>query len=185
MRYRRIAGLPVLFAAVLALSGCVPAGLLMSALHTGTSEHEQQQEMEQDVEDALTWQEAKAATQARELEIAALVPAELVVKRDQWTEGLLLSCDKTRHSWTGSMTVTVLPGTDIESIIKDIEAHYRQQFEVDADQNPGGYYRIHIRPPVESEGYIVSHGFEPDQLYISSFSECFTLPEDVYPGGDF
>ena len=47
----------------------------------------------------LTWQEAKAHTQAIQLEIVALIPKDAVISIDQKKKGVLLSCDKTQHNW--------------------------------------------------------------------------------------
>ncbi|MET4097405.1 hypothetical protein [Arthrobacter sp. UYCu712] len=134
----------------------------------------------------LTWQEAKAKAQAMELEIAALIPKGTVTSIDQKKTGVLLSCNKTQHNWNGSTTVTVAEGTKIEPIVKDIEAHYRANgTTVSADRNVNDNYRIQIDPYAPGESYIVSEGFAPNEIRIASGSACFTLPEGVYPGGDF
>lgn len=143
-------------------------------------------QQEQEKKSELTWEDAKAATQEMELEIADLIPEDLVVSIDQRPTGMMLSCDKTRHHWAGATTVTLVPGTDIESLVKDIEAHYRaDDIEISVDLSVTGNYRIQILPPPEGENYIVVADGEPDRLRIASGSACFTLPEGIYPGGDF
>ena len=134
----------------------------------------------------LTWQEAKAHTQAMELEISALIPKDAVLSIDQKKQGVLLSCTKTQHNWNGATTVTVAEGTEIEPIVRAIEAHYRTNgAKVSVDRNVDENYRIQIDPPAPGENYLVSEGFSPNEIRIASGSACFTLPEGIYPGGDF
>ncbi|WP_432244839.1 hypothetical protein ACRB8A_13190 [Arthrobacter sp. G.S.26] len=134
----------------------------------------------------LTWQEAKAHTQAMQLEIAALIPKDAVILIDQKKKGVLLSCNKTQHNWNASTTLTVAEGTELEPIVGAIEAHYRANgAKVSVDRNVDENYRIQIDPPAPGEIYIVSEGLSPNEIRIASGSACFTLPEGVYPGGDF
>ena len=134
----------------------------------------------------LTWQEAKAHTQAMELEIAALIPTDAVLSTDQKKQGVLLSCNETQHNWNGATTVTVAEGTEIEPIVKAIEAHYRASgTEVSVDRNISENYRIQIDSPAPGENYIVSEGDSRTEIRIASGSACFTLPEGTYPGGKF
>ncbi len=134
----------------------------------------------------LTWQEAKAHTQAMEGEIAALIPKDAVLSIDQKKTGTLLSCNETQHSWAGATTVTVAEGTEIEPIVRAIEAHYRANgTEVSVDRDIDENYRIQIDPPAPGESHLVSEGLSPNEIRIASGSACFTLPEGIYPGGDF
>jgi hypothetical protein len=133
----------------------------------------------------LTWQEAKAHTQAMQLEIAALIPKDAVLSIDQKKKGVLLSCNKTQHNWNASTTVTVSEGTKIEAIVRAIEAHYRADgAKVSVDIDVDEKYRIQISLGA-GENYIVAEDLAPNEIRIASGSECFTLPEGVYPGGDF
>ncbi|MET4097406.1 hypothetical protein [Arthrobacter sp. UYCu712] len=135
----------------------------------------------------LTWQEAKAPAQAMEVEIAALIPKDAVVSIDQKKTGVLFSCSKAQHRWKGSTTVTVVEGTKIEPILKDIETHYQSgPFEVGNRLDIRGSYEVQISPHNTSdENYIFAEGLAPNEIRIDSGSECFTLPEGIYPGGDF
>ncbi|WP_043443210.1 hypothetical protein [Arthrobacter sp. L77] len=138
------------------------------------------------METDLTWQEAKARTQAMEREIAALIPEDAVLSIDQQQTGTLLSCNETQHHWAAATTVTVAEGTEIEPIVKAIEAHYRANgTEVSVDRDVNEDYRIQIDPPAPGESHLVSEGLSPNEIRIASGSACFTLPEGIYPGGDF
>jgi hypothetical protein len=144
------------------------------------------QTQEEPMNAELTWQEAKAHTQTMEREIAALIPEDAVLSIDQQQTGTLLSCNKTQHNWNASTTVTVAEGTEIEPIVKTIEAHYRANgTEISVDRDINENYRIQIDPPAPGENHLVSEGFSPNEIRIASGSACFTLPEGIYPGGDF
>ncbi len=134
----------------------------------------------------MTLEEAKAEAQAMELEIASLLPAEMVVSVDQKPTGVLLSCDETQHQWAGGSTVYLAPGTDVENLVKDMEAQMAEDDRFDSRNwlGPTGVYNVQLMSVTSAEGYIFSEG-EPGTVDINSFSECFTLPEDVYPGGKF
>ncbi|MGP0224509.1 hypothetical protein [Paenarthrobacter sp. NCHU4564] len=138
------------------------------------------------VEAKLTWQDAKVQAQATELEIAALIPKDLVVSIDQKTKGVLLSCNKTQHNWHGFTTITISEGTPAGPIVKNIEAHYRANgLKVSIDKDVDEKYLVQIDSPPPGENYLVGEGIKANEIWIDSGSPCFTLPEGVYPGGNF
>ena len=138
------------------------------------------------VDSSLTWEEAKAQSQAMELEIAALVPTESVVSIEQNSKGSLFSCDDDQHRWKGATTVTLAPGTQIEAMVKEMEAHFRSdaRFEIRTRLNIADKYDVQLMSPETAENYIFGRD-EADTIRIDSGSACFTLPEGVYPGGSF
>lgn len=142
---------------------------------------------EEPIKAELRWQEAKAQAQAMELELAAQIPEGTTVSIDQKKSGILLSCNKTQHNWNGSMTITVAEGTEIEPILKDIEAHYQGGlFKVGSRLDVRGSYEVQLIARSGSGGnYIVAEGLALNEIRIDSGSECFTLPESIYAGGDF
>ncbi|MFK3676975.1 hypothetical protein ACI2IP_04555 [Microbacterium sp. NPDC090218] len=138
----------------------------------------------------MTWEEAKAATQARELEIVALIPADQVVEVDQHEKGGLFSCSETQHRWKGITNVTLVPGVDAEALTKEIEAHVaelfadEEGFELTNRRGITDKYVAKVKSSVTNEAYLFGEG-EPGTISIDSWSVCFTLPEGTYPGGDF
>jgi hypothetical protein len=179
----RTGAMTLLLVGLIGLAGCAgnPGGTPIEP--TGPTATKTQ---EATVNAEMTWQQAKAHTQAVQLEIVALIPKDAVVSIDQKKKGVLLSCNKTQHNWNASTTVTVAEGTKIEPIVKAIEAHYRANgARVSVDRNVNENYRIQIDPPAPGESYIVSEGLSPNEIRIASGSPCFTLPEGTYPGGDF
>lgn len=138
----------------------------------------------------MTWEKAKADAQSMELKIAALVPAEHVLKVDQHRTGSLFRCDESQHQWTGITYVSVTPGTDIERIVKSMEREVAEVFgkgrdaEVTSRRDIVGDYVVTARSLTTGEGYLFGKGSD-DTIAIDSWSVCFTLPDGVYPGGDF
>ncbi|GAA3585785.1 hypothetical protein GCM10022198_06360 [Klugiella xanthotipulae] len=174
MKIRRGAAVMVMVVALVGLLGCSDTG------DVGNVGEGKGQDM------GLTWQEAKADTQKMELEIADLIPPDKIVSIEQKETGMLLSCSKTEHNWNGGITVTVVPGVEVEPIVKDIEEHYQDsRFDIKTRLNVVGKYQVQLRSPDTAEIYIITEGFTPDAIRIVSGSVCFTLPEGVYPGGDF
>jgi len=167
-----LAAAPVALALI--LIGCASDEALTTQKERGT-----------EVKYVLTWQEAKATTQAMELEIAALIPEGAVEKVSQMKKGTLLSCDKYQHTWVGATTVTVEQGTEIEPIVRAIEDHFRNgPFLTGNRSNILGSYEVSVHSPESAELYLIAED-SLTTIRISSNSACFTLPEGVYPGGLF
>ncbi|MDR6638256.1 glucose/arabinose dehydrogenase [Paenarthrobacter nitroguajacolicus] len=184
MRARRGAMALLLVAGSIGLAACAGnpnTGSIQSTAPTPTKTQEEPMKAE------LTWQEAKVQAQAMELEIAALIPKDAVISIDQKKKGMLLSCNKAQHKWKGSTTITVAEGTNIEPMVKDIEAHYQGGlFGVRNRLDIRGSYEVQmIARSGSGENYIVAEGLAPNQIDIDSGSPCFTLPEGIYAGGDF
>ena len=135
---------------------------------------------------SLTWQQAKANTQQKAQEIAALVPAAQVANIESKDTGVLLSCTSTEHSWNGWVLVTVTSDTDARSVIENISNHFEgSDFQVSTDNDIAGDLRVQLIAADGEESYLVSQDAEPNVIRIAASSACFTLPEGVYPGGDF
>ena len=161
------------------LSGCMPSN------QPGDPTSATTREEAAPVDDKLTWQKAKAHLQDMEQEIANLIPEEKVAKIDQKTTGILFECDKAQHLWKGSTAVTLSAGTDPEPIVKAIENHFQDsRFNIKTGPDIVGDYRVQLRSPDTSENYIIVKD-GPGEIGIASGSPCFTLPDGVYPGGDF
>jgi|LSQX01.1.fsa_nt_gb hypothetical protein len=134
----------------------------------------------------LTWQQAKASTQQRAQEIAALVPAAQVVNVESKDTGVLLSCTSTKHSWNGWVIMTVTSDTDVRAVIESIGSHFEgSTFQVATDNDIEGDLRVQLVAADGEESYLVSQDADPNLIRISGSSACFTLPDGVYPGGDF
>ncbi|WP_232304591.1 hypothetical protein [Microbacterium sp. XT11] len=134
----------------------------------------------------LTWEQAKAYAQAKELEIAGLIPPQDVVEIVQNPKGGLFRCNAEQHLWTGISTVVLAPGTDATEVTKHLEEHFRTEdaFDVESWVNITQKYRVQLLSRTTAEGYIFGEG-EQGTIVIDSWSPCFTLPDGVYPGGDF
>lgn len=140
---------------------------------------------------AVTWQEEKAKTRVMMSDIVAQIPKDAVVRAEVKGTGTLFGCNQggpngeKLHSWTGSATVVLRPGVAVDPIVKAIESHYRdKEFKTSSGLDAFGDYEIHVKPSGENSSHIVSKD-SPNQISILSWSECFQLPEGLYPGGDF
>jgi len=134
----------------------------------------------------MTWQDAKAATQATETEIAGRIPADKVADIAQTPEGTLTSCGDGGHSWNGSTTVTLRNGVDAEEVVTALEPQFAGgPFDVRTRRNIADKYEIQLVAPDLTENYIIAEDVTPGTIRISSASPCFTLPDGVYPGGTF
>lgn len=138
----------------------------------------------------LSWEDAKASTQSMELEIAALAPKQEVVDIAQNEKGGLFSCGATRHTWKGATIITLGPSADPEAALKSIESQLeellqeRGGFAVTNRLDYFGDYAVVAESTSSAEAYLLDQG-KSGTIVIDSWSECFTLPEGMYPGGDF
>lgn len=161
----------VLLIAVIGVSGCADTEIPRE---------------EHNLETSLTWQNAKAETQKTALEIASVIPKDKVASIVQKETGVLLSCNKAEHNWNGWTDITLTAGANVEEVVKGLELHYRDgSFEVTTRTGIDGDYQVHLLGPAPSEGYLIGKGLTPHEIRIDSGSPCFTLPEGIYPGGDF
>lgn len=133
----------------------------------------------------LTIDQAKAATQKMEREIAAIVPKDLVVKVEQDATGTLDSCGAGRGNvWVGLSHVTLKPEVEVDATLRLIEEHYRgSRFSIRTRHDSGGYFEVQLIAADGVENYLIGHGINnPDHsIDISSNSGCFNLPKGEYP----
>ncbi|MBP3035178.1 hypothetical protein J2M53_02770 [Arthrobacter sp. zg-ZUI100] len=120
-----------------------------------------------------------------ELEIVNLIPEGKVAKVDLKATGTLLTCSGPLVNWNGGTIVTLSAGTELEPLVREIEAKYRDsRFTIKTrDPSPAGSYEVQLRSPDTAEIYIIGAGWDPDTILITSSSECFTWPEGDYKGG--
>lgn len=134
----------------------------------------------------LTWEDAKASTQAMENGIVARIPADQISAVDQMSTGILFSCSNDRHVWKGGTTVTLVPGVDAEDVVRSLEASFADdRFAIRTRQDVNWNYEVQLIARDGEENYLFSRDKSGDTLSIDSTSACFTLPAGVYPGGDF
>ncbi|KQM82404.1 hypothetical protein [Agromyces sp. Leaf222] len=141
-----------------------------------------------EVDESMTWQEAKKSAQQTENEIVALIPSDQIVTTTQGATGTLLSCDDTQYQWTGRTTVKLAPGADVEPLVTTIAEHYDENGDLTPEQyaDINGDLTVQLIAHDGKENYLVGAGTKSaEELEVTSFSACFVLPDDVYPGGEF
>lgn len=175
----RWVGLTVLVVLAVAVSGC-------------------QFREEQPVDESLTVEDVKARTQAMELRIAYGVPKELVDRVEQNEFGVLAVCDTTGrlYAWTGVTRVHLVGEFDVaagdaltDRIAGDLGGIAEDGYVVGTsaatewlaieilNQN-GEFYSGSVTPTaVRASGQA--------EFFIMSRSQCFRLPEGIYPGRSF
>ena len=170
----------VVLVLLLGLAGCATDGA-PTPTQTSTTEGDTP------VATELRWQEAKARTQAMELEIADSIPQDEVVSIAQMPTGMLIDCGGSMVNWNGAATVTLTPGTEPEPFVRMIEEKYRDsRFDIEVrDPAPAGHYDVQLRSPHAAENYIIKPGSEPSTIRIASGSECFPWPEGESIRGEF
>ena len=135
--------------------------------------------------DELTWQDAKARTQAMELEIANSLPQDKVAKVDPGATGLLFNCSDSSVNWKGATTVTLNAGTEPEPLVREVEAKYQgSRFDIETRTAPAGHYEVGLVSPDTAEIYLVAAGWDPYTIRIASGSECFPWHLSVPEGRD-
>lgn len=92
-----------------------------------------------------------------------------------------------QHTWYGSTTIEIAPDTDAEEIVRALESHFREgkRFDVRTRRDVVGEYELQLMSPETAETYIIGPDDGGATIRIGSGSPCFTLPDDVYPGGTF
>lgn len=163
--------------AVLLLSGVLLAGCLSGGARKDVSI----------AEPDLTLEEAKKTTMAMELELAAMVPADIVTSIDQHPTGVLLSCQGDRvYQWAGQTNVVVSSPPDSGAIVDAIVARYLKTEEYTASRDQ----RIDNQPRAQVLGaygadYLIGPSGDNTAIGISSFSPCFVLPEGMSSDGSY
>jgi predicted small secreted protein len=168
MMRRRTTAASLLLVACVALAGCGTSG-------------------GGDVDQELDVERAKRVAMEMELELAALVPSENVASLDQQQEGVLVSCEGERaYQWTGQTTVALQGAPDTEAIVNSAVSEYseRDPYTARLETTADGYPSAHVRGP-HSAGWLMTESVDGTSLEILSFSPCFRLPDDLYPGDRF
>lgn len=129
------------------------------------------------------------------MRIASLVPADDVAEVEQVEFGTLRSCDEDGpYRWTGTTFVHLsrsLSDDEADALTEDLATKLTdeapdhtvttstasQHLAVEMFGSDGEVYTASVRPKGMGEDVGV--------VTITSASPCFTLPEDVYPGGNF
>ncbi|WP_187976585.1 hypothetical protein [Mycetocola sp. JXN-3] len=182
MRQLNLGAVAIVVGLTVCLSGCVSPERGVENSRSVSPTIDKEAEMNP----GLTWEQAKGDSQRMELEIADLVPKEVVVSIEQREKGSLFSCTATEHNWNGSTIVRLVPGTAIDPITRVLGEHYREsKWSVNGYIDMAGDYMVQLTSRPRGESYLFGAGVKPDTIRVGSSSKCFTLPEDVYPGGSF
>jgi hypothetical protein len=135
----------------------------------------------------LTPEEARGEAQSVEDDIAALIPPASVTHLEQVQKGGLLSCaGESAYQWYGHAHADLLAGVDVEAILDAAVDKWKYDKSISASRRTT-WSKLHV---VELDGphnstYFIHVRHSGDQISITSFSQCFILPEGVDPGEEF
>jgi hypothetical protein len=130
----------------------------------------------------LTVETAKATVLAEGQRLVAAIPEEYVQSYHQLESAHLLSCAGERYKWPDQGTVSLKGDPNISMLLVKIEDTYakRPGFSARIDSAWDGRDLLVISAD-EGSHYYVSAGSE-GKLHVDSFSACFTLDDDQWPG---
>jgi hypothetical protein len=136
----------------------------------------------QPVDPDLTVERAKAAVLAEGKRLVSAIPEKYVKEYRQLDTAHLLSCTSDSYTWPDQGEVTFKGDPDIPAIVEGIAKRYRGKagFSVEHKKRWDGGDRIVISGDDGANYYLTiwSDGI----LHVDSFSACFTLDEDQWPG---
>ena len=135
---------------------------------------------------AVDLQTAKSTTMANERDMVAVIAPEDIVGTQQNKVSNLLGCSDGGHSWTGQITVTLVPGADGDGYVRAIK---------DAWTGRDGW-TVSQRTTAENEPVVditnaagYSHGLDFSKKHnavrVMSFSPCFTLDPPYEYGNEY
>lgn len=133
------------------------------------------------VEDPVTVEDAKAATQQFETEVAATINDEIVDRTEQDETGVLLPCnEENTYQWTGNTRVFLTGPTDEEAMLQQVA----ERFESGTYSTDSGRPETIIFGP-GGEAAVVSYREKAVAINIASGSACFRLPDDADPTAEY
>lgn len=137
------------------------------------------------VDENWTVAEAKDSTQEIERRIARAVPDQYIVSTEQLDKGSFLSCGDGGHQWSGFQLMKIIGDPEPEALLQPVRAEFEadstlrtmtRQDEVDA-----------ILEVMSDDGalWITRYRRARGELVTHSFSGCFRLPDDIWPGSPY
>ncbi|MFF0909954.1 hypothetical protein ACFWZW_04595 [Microbacterium enclense] len=129
--------------------------------------------------------EAKRVTQAVENQIVDAVPAQFVVARQQLEAGSFLSCGDGGYYWSGFITAQIGGDPDPSSILGPILATFNNLPAFAAYSRSSQGDQVIDLQNEDGSLWIVRYRDDRDELSVDSFSACFRLPDDIWPGSPY
>ncbi len=129
---------------------------------------------------------ATTTTMANERDMVAVIAPEDTVGTQQNKVSHLLGCNDGGHSWTGQITVTLVPGVDGDGYVQAIKEEWtgRDSWTVSQRTTAENETVIDI---TNAAGY--SHGVDFSKKHyavrVMSFSPCFTLDPHYEYGNEY
>ena len=136
----------------------------------------------QRVDPDLTVEKAKAEVLAEGKRLVSVIPEKYVASFHQLDTAHLLSCTRDSYRWPNKGEVTFKGNQDIPGLITEIAEHYRSTagFVVRIEKDSDGGEMLVLKSDDGAHYYLTI--WSDGVLHVNSFSACFTLDEDQWPG---
>lgn len=134
------------------------------------------------VDESLTPAEAKRQTQEVEREVIALVPPEYVAEVRQQQTGVFMECSPDRKvAWAGGAFITVAGAPDFLTLLRGIQADFERREGFRTVLRDRGSGRLNLDIIGDGGGlWIIGPYDHETKLFMSSWSRCFPLPEEIW-----
>lgn len=156
----------VLVGAVFTLASCVP--------------------IIENVDSDLSLPDAKEYTQTIEREIAEALPAQELLMMKQKETGTFLSCSRDGgYQWAGGLTAQLQQGLEVENVLDPVEQRVRHLDDLTVSRREDDEDSIIDVIGPHHSAWVVRYDRVDGDVYVTSFSPCIRLPEDVWPGDKY
>jgi hypothetical protein len=134
------------------------------------------------VDPDLTVERAKAEVLAEGKRLVSVIPEKFVEEYRQLDTAHLLSCTSDSYTWPDQGEVTFKGDPDVPALMTEIAEHYRSKsgFAVRIDKDWDGTDMIVLNGEDGANFYLTV--WSDGVLHVDSFSACFVLDEDQWPG---
>ncbi|MFF1633365.1 hypothetical protein [Leifsonia sp. NPDC058248] len=136
----------------------------------------------QRVDPDLTVDRAKTDVLAEGKRVVSVIPEKYVEEYRQLDTAYLLACTSDSYSWPDQGEVTFKGDPDIRGLMTEIAEHYRNKpgFDVRIEKAWDGDDMVVLKADDGANYYLTV--WSDGVLHVDSFSACFTLDEDQWPG---
>jgi hypothetical protein len=140
----------------------------------------------ENVDPELSLPDAKEYTQTIEREISEALPAQMLLTMKQKETGTFLSCSRDGgYQWAGGLTAQMQRGVEAEAVLDPVEQNVSRFDDLTVTRREDEEDSIVDVVGPHHSAWVVRYDRENGEVYVTSFSPCIRLPEDVWPGDKY
>lgn len=140
----------------------------------------------ENVDPDLSLPDAKQYTQSIEREIAGALPTELLLDVEQKETGVFLPCSRDGgEQWAGGLTAHVQSGADSALVLDPIQERLAANEGLALNRRTDDEDSILEIVGHHHSAWVVRYDTETGEVYVTSFSPCIHLPDDVWRGDTY